>query len=156
MVHGRHVCTGSREAWRRATSTLEEGLLVALEDEVRQASDRFYAALNQLLKGNPAPMSDVWSHGSDVSTMHPIGGRELGWDQVRQTWEQTSQALANVDLGEVTVSDLVVIPVGSDVAYTLGTEDIRGNVGGQSVSTGARATNVYRREGGVWKMVHHH
>jgi ketosteroid isomerase-like protein len=129
---------------------------MAVEDEVRQASDSFYAALNQLLKGNPSSMSEVWSHGGDVSTMHPIGGREIGWDQVWQTWQQTSQGLAQVDLSDVTVPDLVVIPVGSDAAYTLGTEQIRGNVGGQEVSGGARATNVYRREGGQWKMVHHH
>lgn len=129
---------------------------MAIEDEVRQASDRFYRALNQLLKGNPSAMNDVWFRGSDVSTMHPIGGREIGWDQVRQVWEQTSQGLATVDLGEVTVPDLVVLPIGADVAYTLGTEQISGTVGGQSVSIGSRATNVYRREGGEWKMVHHH
>lgn len=129
---------------------------MALEDEVRQASDRFYAALNQLLRGNPSPMSDVWSHGADVSTMHPIGGREVGWDQVWQVWQQTSQGLAQVDLGEVTVPDLVVLPLGDDTAYTLGTEQISANAGGQSVSVGARATNVYRREDGEWKMAHHH
>lgn len=129
---------------------------MAQEDEIRQASDRFYAALNQLLKGNPAPMNDVWSHGADVSTMHPVGGREVGWDQVRQVWEQTSQALANVDLSEVTVPDLAVVSLGNDAAYTMGTEQISGNIGGQAISGGARATNIYRREGGEWKMVHHH
>jgi ketosteroid isomerase-like protein len=64
--------------------------------------------------------------------------------------------MANVDLSEVTVPDLVVLPLGTDAAYTLGTEQIQGNVGGQTVTAGARATNVYRREGGEWKMVHHH
>src|SRR6185437_10650787 len=123
----------------------EGGCIMALEDEIRKASDNFYAALNQLLKGNPSPMNEIWRHGGDVSTMHPIGGREVGWDQVRATWEHTAQALAGTDLSEVMVSDLVVIPVGSDVAYTLGTEQIRGNVGGQSLSIGSRATNVYRR-----------
>lgn len=129
---------------------------MAVEDEVRQASDSFYAALNQLLKGNPSSMSEVWSHGGDVSTMHPIGGREIGWDQVWQTWQQTSQMLSQVNLSEVTVPDLAVFPVGSDGAYTVGTEQISGTVGGQEVSGGARATNVYRREGGEWKIVHHH
>jgi hypothetical protein len=51
---------------------------MAAEDEVRQASDRFHAALDSTMDGDPAPMADVWSHGSGVSTMHPLGGREHG------------------------------------------------------------------------------
>jgi pimeloyl-ACP methyl ester carboxylesterase len=51
---------------------------MAAEDEVRQASDRFHAALDSTMDGDPAPMADVWSHDSGVSTMHPLGGREHG------------------------------------------------------------------------------
>lgn len=129
---------------------------MATQDEVRQASDQFYQALNRLLKGDPAPMMDCWSHGSDVSTMHPLGGREVGWEQVKQSWEGASKALANVQLGEVTVPDLAVFPIGQDSAYTLGTEPINATIEGQQIDTGVRATNIYRRENGAWKMVHHH
>jgi hypothetical protein len=51
-------------------------------EEVHQASDRFYAALNRMLQGDAGPMMDVWPHTSDVTTMHPIGEREVGWEQV--------------------------------------------------------------------------
>ena len=47
---------------------------MAVEDEIRQASEQFYAALNREINGDPGPMLEVWSHGSDVSTMHPLGG----------------------------------------------------------------------------------
>jgi len=49
---------------------------MAAEDEVRQASDQVYAALNRMANGDAGPMMEVWSHTSDVSTMPPIGGRE--------------------------------------------------------------------------------
>jgi hypothetical protein len=53
---------------------------MALEDEVQQASKQFYAALNSALDDDSSPMEEIWSHGSDVSAMHPFGGRNL-WQQ---------------------------------------------------------------------------
>jgi hypothetical protein len=47
---------------------------MAAEDEVRQASEQFYAALNSTLDGgDSSPMEQIWSHGSDVSATHPFG-----------------------------------------------------------------------------------
>ena len=57
---------------------------MAAEDEVRQASEQFYAALNRTLDGDSSPMEEIWSHSSDVSGMHPFGGRMLGWEEVRE------------------------------------------------------------------------
>jgi hypothetical protein len=51
---------------------------MAAEDEVRQASERFYAALNSTLDGDSSLMEEIWSHSSDVSAMHPFGGRMGG------------------------------------------------------------------------------
>jgi hypothetical protein len=51
---------------------------MAAEDEVRHASERFYAALNSTLDGDSSPMEEIWSHGSEVSAMHPFGGRMGG------------------------------------------------------------------------------
>ncbi len=126
---------------------------MAAEDEVRQASEQFYAALNRALNGDPGQLMDVWSHGSDVATMHPLGGRELGWEEVRAGWEQAAQAFSD---GQVSLDDLVVVSLTDDVAYTLGTEHGQAMLGDETVSFDWRATNIYRREGGGWKMVHHH
>ena len=41
---------------------------MAAEDEVRQASEQSYAALNSLLYGGDiGPMEQIGAHGSDVS-----------------------------------------------------------------------------------------
>ena len=126
---------------------------MAVEDEIQQASEQFYEALNRMLNGDPEPMMEVWSHGSDVATMHPLGGRETGWEEVRANWEQVAQAFSD---GQVSLEDLVVVPLSEDVAYTLGTEHGQATLGEESVSIDWRVTNIYRREGGGWKMVHHH
>src|SRR5437868_3544108 len=87
------------------------------EVEVRRASDLFYEALNRLLQGDSAPMLTVWAHGPDVTSMHPFGGREVGWEQVRGVWDMWS-ALTK---GTVTVSE-VIIRIHGDIAYTMGLE----------------------------------
>jgi ketosteroid isomerase-like protein len=123
------------------------------EDEVRQASERFYVALNSVLNGDLRPMVEVWSHGSDVSVMHPFGDRALGWEEVRASWEQATQAFSD---GQAVLDDLVVVPIADDAAYTLGTEPGQAKLGGESVRIDWSVTNIYRREGGGWKVVHHH
>jgi ketosteroid isomerase-like protein len=126
---------------------------MAAEDEVRQASEQFYAALNSTLDGDSSPMEQIWSHGSDVSAMHPFGSRSLGWEEVRAGWEQAAQAFSD---GQVALDEMVVVPISGDAAYTLGTEHGQAKVGDASIGIDWRVTNIYRREADGWKIVHHH
>jgi ketosteroid isomerase-like protein len=125
---------------------------MAAEDEVRQASDRFYAALNRMLNGDAGPLSEAWSHESDVTTMHPIGGRQVGWEQVRPVWEQVAHICSG---GRVWLEDQL-LRTGGDLAYEVGTERGQATMAGQTLAFDHRVTNVYRREAGGWKIVHHH
>lgn len=122
------------------------------EDEVRAASDQFYSALDALLNGDASAMADVWSHEDDVTTMAEVGGREVGWDAIRESMEDVAAAMTG---DTVTRSDQVVRVVG-DAAYELCTESISATVAGESVTWENRATNIYRKENGEWKMVHEH
>ena len=62
-------------------------------EDVRQASDRFYAALNRGINGDTSEMFEICSHAADVTTMHPLGGRQTGWPEVRATWEMAAGAI---------------------------------------------------------------
>jgi len=125
---------------------------MTIEDEVRAASDKFYSALNRMLNGDASLLGDIWFHSATVTTMHPIGGREVGWDQVRGSWEQLAQVATQ---GQVRLSDQFIQAAG-DMAYELGVEHPQLTLGGQSVIGDIRVTNIYRRESGAWKIVHHH
>ena len=46
--------------------------------------------------------------------------------------------------------------LGTDLAYELGTERGQATLAGERITIEQRVTNVYRREGGEWKLVHHH
>ena len=125
---------------------------MSTEDEVRKASTQFYAALNRMLNGDAKPLSDIWSHGPAVTTMHPIGGRQVGWNEVRDSWEQVAQGASE---GKVELKDQLIRVVG-DVAYEVGVEYPEFKLGGERVSGQIRVTNIYQREAGTWKMIHHH
>ncbi len=122
------------------------------EDEVRTASAKFYAGLNRMLDGDSSSLAAAWSHDSDVSTMHPIGGRETGWDEVRGSFEGVGKLATG---GHVVLRDQSIHVTG-DLAYEVGVEQGGAKVAGEQIDIEQRVTNVYRREAGEWKIVHHH
>ena len=122
------------------------------ENEVRTASAAFYAALNQMANGDGRALAEVWSHSADVTTMHPRGGREVGWDAVRASFDQVAAIASD---GTVRLEDQLIRVVG-DLAYELGTERGRARFAGDWVDLDHRVTNIYRREASGWKIVHHH
>lgn len=125
---------------------------MSTEDQVRKASEQFYAALNRVANGDASSMAAVWSHGATVTTMHPIGGREVGWGEVKEPWGQTAQLLSD---GQVNLNDQL-IQVSGDMAYEVGTEQGQAKLAGEQVDFNHRVTNIYRRENGKWKIAHHH
>jgi ketosteroid isomerase-like protein len=97
-------------------------------------------------------MADIWSHSATVTTMHPIGGREVGWDAVRASFEQVAQVASD---GKVELKDQLV-RVAGDVAYEMGVEQGQLKLAGHRAAIEHRVTNIYQRQAGAWKMVHHH
>jgi ketosteroid isomerase-like protein len=130
----------------------QEGRTMTAENEVLAASRQFYAALNSVVNGDAGPMGAICSQGADATTMHPIGGRQVGWDQVSESWRQVA-VIASA--GKVTLADQLIRTIG-DVACELGTEHAVMTLAGRPVRAEVRVTNIYRRESGAWKLVHHH
>ena len=97
-------------------------------------------------------MADIWSHGAAVSTMHPIGGRETGWDEVRGSFEGVAGLASG---GHAELRDQR-IQVAGDMAYEVGIEHGQATLAGERISIDQRVTNIYRREADGWKIVHHH
>ena len=122
---------------------------MAAQDEARQASDRFYAALSRMLNGDAGPLSEVWSHASDVTTMHPIGGRQVGWEQVRPVWEQVAHICSG---GQVRLDDQLV-RTGGDLAYEVGTFELKMNdaQGNPTTTPGKYVVAWKRQPKGEWK-----
>src|SRR5215469_12164606 len=124
---------------------------MTIEDEIRSASEKFYSALNRTLNGDAGSMGEICSHSATVTAMSPLGGCEVGWDQVRRSWERVAELAKQ---GQVRLSDQFT-QVSGDVAYELGVEHLHVMLVGRMETYGIRFTNIYRRESGAWKIVHH-
>ena len=119
---------------------------MSIEDEVRGASRQFYTAINRMANGDASQLTDIWSHSPTVTTMHPIGGREVGWDAVRESFDKVAQLASE---GKVELRDQLIRVVG-DVAYEAGVEHGKLKLAGKQVTIEHRATNIYQRVAGVW------
>ena len=135
---------------------LATGTTISAQDDessVRAAAAEFYEALNAMFTGELEPMKEVWSHAEDVTYMGPTGGFHVGWKQVLQDWE----AQADLKLGgKVDAVDMQVV-VGKDLAIIQNYEKGE-NKGedGKVLTVLIRATNIFRKEEGQWKMISHH
>ncbi len=122
------------------------------EQDIKAASAKFYAGLNRMGNGETGALADSWSHASTVTAMHPIGGREVGWDAVNNSFDQVAGLAtdANIALKDQRIQ------VFGDLAYEIGVEYGTFKMAGRNVEMEHRVTNIYRRESGEWKVVHHH
>ena len=97
-------------------------------------------------------MASVWSNAEGVTAMYPIDGREVGWDAAGESFNKVASISAG---GKISISDQK-IQVFGDTAYEVAVEQGELQLGGHAVTIEHRVTNIYHREGGAWKMVHHH
>ena len=121
------------------------------QQAVAAATARFYAALNAMFTGNARPMKDAWSHAGDVVYMGPDGSYLIGWGKVGPRWD--AQAAAKLG-GHVDAEQLNIV-ASTDLAIATCIEVGANIVNGKSEPVRLRATNVFRKEAGAWKVVSH-
>jgi ketosteroid isomerase-like protein len=132
----------------------EQGL-----DEVIGA---FREALREYVKGDAGPAMSFFSERDDVTLANPFEPPQRGPVDVG---EAARQAAANFGVGgalrfaEVssTFSEVSRYET-ADLGYVLQVERHEGRPAGraETIVIALRATLVFRREGGVWKIVHRH
>ena len=122
------------------------------EQAVEHATAQFYAALNAMFVGNVEPMEACWSHANDVTYMGPDGKFIVGWEQVSVSWQRQ----AAMKLGGTIRSEAPHVTVGKDLAIVACLEVGENIVDGKPQTVSLRATNIFRKEDGHWKMIGHH
>lgn len=126
---------------------------MSAQTEVREASKRNSVAMNALVNGDASQLADVWSQSATLTTLHPTGTGDVGdWKAVKGGFENIAGIATD---GSWKLKDPQVHVLG-DVAYEFGTEHVSGKLAGHPYAFETRVTNIYRREAGGWKMVHHH
>jgi ketosteroid isomerase-like protein len=107
-----------------------------------------------LHSGDTATWQAAWSHREPVTVFGAGVRARSGWDEVHRTMTWVASAFARCDAYDY---ELVTAGVHGDLAYTCGFERYTATrPNGEVVTNELRVTQLYRREDGVWRIVHRH
>lgn len=109
----------------------------------------------QLVNGKPEAFKALWSRGDDITLTGGLGGAiARGWTQVS---ERLDWVAGQYRAGTRTHEE-VSRHVGQDLAYVVLRETIRfkSPVDGRAMVQELRVTQVFRLEGGRWRIAHRH
>lgn len=123
--------------------------------DIDQAIEQFQQAGNEFHKGNPEPILKMWTQREDVGVANPLGPAVRGWEQLVET---VRRAASNYRDGDPVDYEIIAKVVTPDLAFIVENERSRAKVGGSQdfAPIALRATIIFRKEDGVWKIVHRH
>ena len=117
---------------------------------------RWEEAQSRFLNGDATLWKQNSSQREDATIFGAFGGHEKGWKEVgpRYDWAASQYRPS----GAKKLVEYLNVAVGSDLAYTVSIERDEVQVGHQSKSEprALRVTQVFRKEGGAWKLLHRH
>ena len=122
------------------------------DDFLTWVKSTLYDAEVALHNGDAGPRRAIWSRNEPV-TILGAGRNAYGPREVEEgfAWLESRFSDCTSYAFELQAWDVV-----GDMAYTAGLEHTSTSVNGQPSSYTLRATQVYRREGGEWKVAHRH
>jgi ketosteroid isomerase-like protein len=122
------------------------------EDFLAWIRTDLYQAEVAVHNGDPAPRRAIWSRQDPVSVLgayiNAHGQKEL--DDLFSALGQRFSDCTSYEL------ELMSYDVVGDMAYTEGFEHTTASVEGEPRTYTLRATQVYRREDGRWRVAHRH
>lgn len=102
--------------------------------------------------GDAAPRIALWSHNDPV-TLFGAHFTGAGWTDLEPKFHQAARRFA----GSIDFEfEVVASGVNGSLAYTVGFEHSSTVVDGVPSAYTMRATHIYRREDGLWRIVHRH
>lgn len=127
-----------------------------VEASFRAFLPSFEEGISRFINGDPTLWKQNASRAADATIMGAWGAYEKGWDQVgtRYDW-----AASRFQRGGSTVKmEYLASGVSGDLAYTVAIEHSEIRIIGQErpASMKLRVTHLFRRENGVWKILHRH
>ncbi|CAH0136683.1 hypothetical protein SRABI26_00369 [Arthrobacter sp. Bi26] len=105
-----------------------------------------------LHNGDPGPRREIWSRNEPVSVLG-AWRNAAGLDELDQLFTALGESFSDCISYDF---ELQAYDVAGDMAYTAGLEHISTSVDGEPRTFTLRATQIYRREDGQWKVAHRH
>jgi ketosteroid isomerase-like protein len=114
--------------------------------------ERCHDALRQHTGGNPGPYLNLWSQAEDVSLMGGVGGHQVGIAAVTDLLTAAAKTLNYTTWS----AENLVTSFTDTLGFTVELERLTRQIDGETEEMSLRATSVYRREDGAWRVIHRH
>ncbi len=121
------------------------------EQNFDQIIQKYNQALDEFYKGHPEPYYSLYSDREDISLLGAFGGLSVGQEEVKK---HAATRAAFFQGGHNLTVDYKVKFCEGDFGYAIGIERFEAKVGGEETRVALRATTIFRREDGAWKIVH--
>lgn len=107
------------------------------------------------VQGNAAPLDEIVTHEFHATFFGPQGGYDRGSEEVADAYRRGAKAF---EPGSNTKLELLQIAAGPEIAYWVGIQRAQMQIRGKKelVPIALRITELFRREGESWKLVHRH
>jgi ketosteroid isomerase-like protein len=114
--------------------------------------EQCHRALRKHTSGNPRPYLELWSHAEDVSLMGGVGGHQVGIHDVMELLTAAAKTL-NYETWD---AQNLANGFNDTLGFTVELERLTRQIDGKTEEMSLRATTIYRREDGAWKVIHRH
>lgn len=124
-------------------------------DDLDQAVELHHRAGDAIMKGNHEGYAEPYSQRDDVTLGNPFGPFARGYENILRTLQGAASHYRD---GEAIGFERVSEHVTPELACFVEVERYRAKVGGRDEITpvSARVTSIFRKEEGVWRLVHRH
>ena len=102
--------------------------------------------------GDAGPRRAIWSQNDPVTVLGAWKNAS-GQQELNELFDHLADSFSDCTSYEF---ELLEAEVRGDTAYTVGLEHTSASVNGVPRSYTLRATQIYRREDGAWRVVHRH
>jgi hypothetical protein len=111
-------------------------------------------AARAFVRGDAAPLGRIAARVSPATFFGPQGGYEQGPDHVYSVYERDAARFTSGD----TSFESLHMAASDGIAYWVGFQRAMARLDGSTepISFNLRVTEVFRREGDEWKLVHRH
>jgi ketosteroid isomerase-like protein len=127
--------------------------MTEVEEFLAATTPRLTEAETALHNGDGGPRIDMWSRTEPLTLFGAaVSGRS--WAEIGPTFEWLAKTFSNCTSYE---NEIIAAGANGDLAYIVALEHTTASINGaEPLPYVLRATTVFRREGGDWKVVHRH
>ncbi|MBD1544585.1 nuclear transport factor 2 family protein [Arthrobacter sp. IA7] len=123
------------------------------DDFLAWVKTTLYQAELALHNGDAAPRRAIWSSNEPVSILGALSRNSYGLHEIEETFIFLENRFSDCTSYAF---ELQAYDVAGSMAYTAGLEHTSTSINGEPSRYTLRSTQVYRREGGEWKVAHRH